>query len=185
MWQHGKWWNKRTNIGLACDTKTIMIIQEKNVIIVYTSKVLHGLPGSGCSSTIPVVCKRCIRQSITEWCTPICPATLLLIKPACDMPTACHISSKVYYCLTIIQQWKHSIRKTLQPQLAKTICVIRYLFTSFNRTQLFSNDGDGKSSGCNLENISNLYTFRQKLSTTWLISQISFLKINFSKMWLL
>ena len=44
---------------------------------------------------------------------------------------------------------------------------------------------DGKSSGCNLENISNLYTFRQKLSTTWLISQISFLKINFTKMWLL
>ena len=102
--------------------------------------VLHGLPGSGYSSTIPVVCKRCIRQSITEWCTPICPATLLLIRPACDMPTACHISAKVYYCLTIIQQWKHSIRKTLHSQLAKTICVIRYLFTSFNRTQLFSND---------------------------------------------
>ena len=44
------------------------------------------------SPTIPVACKRCIRRSITECCTAICPATLLLLKHACDIPTACHLS---------------------------------------------------------------------------------------------
>ena len=56
----------------------------------------------GCSSTIPVASKRCIRWSITEWCTSISPAIPLLLKPACDMPTACHLSAKVNFRLTII-----------------------------------------------------------------------------------
>ena len=39
--------------------------------------------------------------------------TLILQGPACDMPTASHLSVKVDFRLMIILRWKHSIRKTV------------------------------------------------------------------------
>ena len=62
-----------------------------------------SLPDRGPSSTILVAFIRCIRRSITEWCTTICPAALLLLKLARDTPTACHLSAKVNLGLTIFQ----------------------------------------------------------------------------------
>jgi hypothetical protein len=94
----------QSSVILDLDNKNIKIYKKKLIcahrIISLSSIdiVLRGLPDRGRSSTIPVACKR----SITEWCTPSCPATLLLLKPASDMPTAFHLPAKVNVHLTII-----------------------------------------------------------------------------------
>ena len=101
-------------------------LAHRAIILSSLGVVLRGIPERGRSSTIPVACKRCIKRSIKEWCTAICPATLLLLKPVCVIPTACYLSAKVKFPITIIHRWKHYIRKDYNPLLGNTLCVIRY-----------------------------------------------------------
>lgn len=79
--------------NIQCRSNTIFL-EHQTISLSFLGVALQSLPDHVHSSSIPVACKCCIRRSITEWCTPICPTTLLLQKHACDMPTACHLSAK-------------------------------------------------------------------------------------------
>ena len=92
--------------------------------------VLRGLPDRGPSSTIPFACKRFIRPSVTEWCIPICPVTFLLLKLACDRPTACHLFAKVNFYLTILDTknsttstCKHTAYSSITPIICKPVLI--------------------------------------------------------------
>jgi hypothetical protein len=78
------------------------LLEHQAISLSFLGVALRCLPDHGRSSSIPVACKRCTRRSITEWCTPIFPATFLLLKPTCDMQTACHLSAKVNFRLNKI-----------------------------------------------------------------------------------
>jgi hypothetical protein len=108
---------------LRADVEKWFLRAHRAISLSFLGVVLRGLPDRGHQSTITASCKRSTRRYITEWCTLICTVTLLFLKPACAVPTACNFSTKVNVRLTIIYRWKYSIRNALQPQLAKTLCV--------------------------------------------------------------
>jgi hypothetical protein len=72
---------------IQADVTKRFLLAQRDISLSSLGVVLQ--PDQGLSSTIPVTCKRCIRQSNTEWCTPICPATLLLLKHANTLPPLC------------------------------------------------------------------------------------------------
>ena len=77
-------------------------------------------------SIIPVACKHCIRRAIKEWCSPICPATILLPNPPYCMPTAPNVPAKVNFRLQAMETIYTKNSTTSKPQLANIHCVIRY-----------------------------------------------------------
>jgi len=102
--------------------------------------VLLDMSDLGRSSTIPVTCKRCIRRSITEWYTPICHATCLLLKPAYIMPTCSsfdwqHICYLWWTCFSthIQHTYGHKLCSTSRPPNFSFIRMRQTSFRGFSR----------------------------------------------------
>ena len=51
---------------------------------------------------VPVDSKQSIRQQLKEQCIIFVPATILLLKPACDLATVCLLSALVIYCIVML-----------------------------------------------------------------------------------
>jgi hypothetical protein len=115
---HPKYTSSRIRVGVA---KRFMLAYRA-ISLSSLGVVLRDVPDRRRSPIIPVAGKRSTRRPITAWCTHICHATLIFIKHARDMLTGCHLSAKVIYYLIM----KTLYTKTLQPQLASTLCVIMY-----------------------------------------------------------
>jgi hypothetical protein len=100
-----------TSSRIRVDVAKRFILAYRAISLSSLGVVLRDVPDRRRSPIIPVVGKRSTRRPIRAWCTPICHATLIFINHARDMLTGCHFSAKVISYLTIIERWKHSIRK--------------------------------------------------------------------------
>ena len=103
------WPPKYTSSRIRVDVATRFILAYRAISLSSVGVVLWDVPDRRGSPIIPVAGKRYTRRPITAWCTTIYHATLIFINHARDMLTGCHLSAKVIFYLTIIEQWKHSI----------------------------------------------------------------------------
>jgi hypothetical protein len=87
----------------------------------YLDVTFRGLPARGRSVEFPVWRKRCSSRTMIEWLTLKWSATLLWLKPPLCMPTACHLSGMVKFCLTIPNQQKMKL-KTLHKKKSAFLC---------------------------------------------------------------
>lgn len=85
--------NNSINIEYDLCIKTI----SPGMLVLYYLDVVFLVLPDRARSTIPVAHKR----SITDSCIPVCPATLLLLKLFCKIPTDCHLSATTFVSLTI------------------------------------------------------------------------------------
>ena len=83
---------KFISFRIRADVAKRFLLAHRSIILSSLGVVLQCQQDRWCSQNH---FSRLQRKSITEWCTPFCPANLLLLKPTCDMPY--HLSAKVNF----------------------------------------------------------------------------------------